>query len=36
LNWSQGYIRKLKEFVAAKTKAELATEENQLKLIALR
>lgn len=32
----QGYIRKLKEFVAGKSKSELASEENQLKLIALR
>ena len=33
---AQGYIRKLKEFVASKTKAEMATEENQLKAVALR
>ena len=32
----QGYIKKLKEFIASKTKTELATEENQLKLVALR
>ena len=32
----QGYIRKLKEFVAGKSKSELASEENQLKLVALR
>jgi hypothetical protein len=32
----QGYIRKLKEFVGNKSKSELASEENQLKIVALR
>lgn len=32
----QGYIRKLDEYMRGKTKAELASEENQVKIVAQR